>query len=203
MGIVLFGCDKEDDDNKNDQDGEGAVTEITVKFENASDVSDISKVKLIMPDYTATGGVIVATADFKNGSCTLNLPETVDAKCLRPINGLWGNVTISNNNANISEGVDIIGFNSQDEMISYFYCEKNEGNVFSIVYYAYADSDVNVSGNAIDNKDPNNVGVFSLFLKKGWNAVYEKITETTQNGETSYHTECTSSPIKGLKWVAD
>ena len=188
-------CDKDKD---KDENGGSTVDEITAeKVENAADFSDVKTVKLM--SYDGNESVEIASADFTDGGFTLDLPATVASKY--PITYIFGdqrkdipsNVTVSNKNAKILQGVGSIhGLNSDGEIIAHFHYMKEEGNTVYGTYWTYTDSDVIINGTETFEIDAYSK-IYSLALKKGWNVVYASETETKA--------ELKTTPISGLKWV--
>ena len=205
ISAAFTSCNK-DDDEKGDEtidgtiDGTvgGTIDKITAKVENASELSNVKTVKLMALVISSEESEEIASAEFKNDGFTLNLPATVASKYLYLLAAdMPSTVNVSNKNAKIAN-VSICGFDSAGDPIADFICTKKEGNTEYSMWLLYADSDVSISGTKTDEEE-DEVFVFSLSLKKGWNAVYETYTRTTQGEKIEYK----NSPISGLKWLGN
>jgi len=194
VAAALTSCNKDDD---------GAGDKITAKVENASELSEVKTVKLVAWIVSSEENEEIASADFKNGGFTLNLPATLASKYLYPLaEDMPSTITLSNMNAKMAE-VSIYGYNSAGDRIASFNCSKEDGNTEYGMYWLYTDSNVTISGTETDEYEEYDevyISVFSLSLKKGWTAVYVTYTRTTQGGKTTYKSEYKNSPISGLKW---
>jgi hypothetical protein len=120
----------------------------------------------------STTDKIIATAPYKNGGFTIELPVNFDNSTLLPI-GLYlpTNFIISNKDAKIVSIYEFIIVSDEIEgSIDY---EWEDEYMQSENYYStnfmYADNDVTIEGTYIDEYD---VNIFDLDLKKGWNIVY-------------------------------
>ena len=197
--IIFGGCKKDDDD------GSSSIKEIKAKIENASEFSDVVKVKIRAWDSN-DNEIVLATADFKDDGFTLNLPETVNSSLLQSVgDGAPSSLTISNKNAKIFVFESVIGYNKDDEVIAYFWHGKEEANSGSACMYFYVDSDLKITGTEKDSgTDWEETMVFSLVLKKGWNVVYETWSYTEQGDKEIYKAELRTSPaIGGIKWFGE
>ena len=187
---------------KDDDDG----FKIIGKFDDISQFSDVKKVKAIT-SYGEVDGkkeYVVAEADFKNDGFTINLPATLDAKYLIPIEELIGTstITISNKSANVSTFVTGIGgFNSVNEQIFVFGNAKEDDNTMSAMSWIYADGDVSISGNFTRPGHWDTNFTYSLNLTKGWNVAY--VTEREDDDEEATYYVITSSTVSGLKWFGE
>ena len=185
--------------------GSAAIDKITAKVVNSSELSgNIKTVKFVVwskwpdldyVDYMDSVDYVLATAEFKDGGFTLNLPKEVPSKYLELATQKWdwlgGN--INNKNAKIfyqDRMGQIWGYNSNDKMIASFSCRDVD---YNFVDYIYADSDVNITGKKIYIFEwEYETRIVSLFLKKGWNVVYHV-------GDGLYQ-EIRSSPIINAEW---
>jgi len=145
---------------------------------------------------------VLASAEFKDGGFTLNLPKEVPSQYLQLVTEIWNGtgVTISNKNAKIfyQLGIlDIFGYNSSDKRIASFYCNRRETE--PSMRYIYTDSDVNISGTKTIKHENGDTWMtinktVALALKKGWNVVYCFLGET--------YSEVRSSPaFTDLQWA--
>ena len=213
MCIIFSGCDKDDDKGG----GANTVNQITVKIENASDFSNVAKVKLQVW-FQENGSYQIhdiAEADFINGGFTLKLPETLNAKYLEVFNeeDMPETVVVSNKSAKSFSFGSIYGFNSAgDQIVRFRYENRTESTnteSYAGAQWMYVDSDVNVTGTESgDWKGEENEGVynvtFALTLKKGWNVYYETYTGTRQGNKYTENNAFRSNPApSGLKWVGE
>ena len=173
----------------------GVVTQITAKVDNASQYSNVVKVKLVAAE--SNGCEVLAEAEIKNGGFTLQLPEIVPERFLFPMGEFFSlmfgdELTYSDNNAKVlfhGFNYHFFATNSAGRQISVLLIRPPKDN--STKSYIYADRDVNASGSYdIDNFPI----VLSLDLKRGWN-VYYTIT-TLSPPKIEYRT----SPAIGGNW---
>ena len=198
--------------NKDDDDGGNTATSITAKIDNASEFSDVKKVK-IMAEYYENNTwkeYALAEADFKDGGFTINLPATVDAKYLEPYDEeeMPQEINVSNTNAKTLWIWSVKGFNSADEQIARFWCGKEDSNSDTSMNWLYTDSDVNISGTNTSTEEEDDVVyeftvIYSLVLKKGWNVVYDTYSQTKQGNKYIEKYEAKSSAVSGLKWIGE
>ena len=192
--------------DKDDSDGNGGGLTVSGKVENASQYSDVVKVKAKVWDSKNDEDIEIAEAEFKtDGSFSIKLPEKVDANYLSAWDDedIPSTVTVSNRNAKTSylsfEGVDKNG-----NHVSWLYYGILMGDDDSGAYvdYIYSDSDCSITGTYSDNYygDVRNEA-YALILKKGWNITYASSSKTSDNdGNYIRNSTFSSAPITGLKW---
>ena len=196
--IILGGC--RGDDNVDDDDDDDSVFDrhITAKIENASDFSDVTKVKILAWDNG--NEIVLATADFKDGGFTLNLPERVNSNLLYLIEDYFSMVTISNKNAKWRSIVVIHGYNKDDEYVAFFRLANEQYNSEFYCKYLYVDSYLMITGDQyyFSNGSLALIEVYDISLKKGWNVLHETRSYTE---EGVLQSEFRTSPaIEGMKW---
>lgn len=186
VSTVLTGCNKDDDDN-----GGGAIAgnKLTVTVSGVGDKVD--EVRLY------ADGATLATAEFKNNSFTLELPNPVAAQYLDLLSeDMPDGVTIS---AKDAKGCSIneISAYKDDMFVGEFYYENYDGDNEIDVYFYYMDRDVTITGKY---EDPDYIQQFSnCNLKKGWNYVADIYKGEDSSGKSIY--EMTTSIPSGVKWV--
>lgn len=210
LAVFFVGCSK-DDDGGDDGGGTGNVgsnTQITGKIENASQFSDVKKVKLLADSDDEND--VVVEADFKSdGAFTVNLPKPVAAKHLVRVGEYMGDmtgVTVSNNNAKVLWIFEVWGFDASNERVAYFWFGKENSNTNTALCWFYTDSNVTISGTYTDideEYDEDYSATFALDLKTGWNVVYYTSTRTTQGGRHLIREEVNHKAVSGLKWIAE
>jgi hypothetical protein len=210
--VAICSCDE--DENENGNDG-GALqgNTITVAVENGSDYdAKIDSVKALIvtgegseydPEtnhyYAYWEGHTVAAAAYSNGKFTLKLPETVsdeylDDEFIEELvdfddGELPKGVTASGSELK-GEWVRILAYYAGKEVGEFYYeTEDCEGNLL------YVDRDFSITGSYTEKDE--DVNKYSLFLKKGWNLVYERNTEINDDREEE---ERTTTPAPGVKW---
>jgi len=211
VAAVFTSCGRDNDGDECVEGETGVVTQIIAKVENAAEYNLIDMVAL-RAQISLNQREVLAVADFKNGGFTLQLPETVDEKYLRPISDRWGEgITISNTSAKIFSNAYISGY--KDDALNRSYntleCIKEIETSNSVSLYLkeywYVDSDVNVSGTHTETFQQfiTSNSTVSLVLKKGWNVVYIKYIQSDPRSMgfvTEYKTELRNTAICGLKW---
>ena len=174
-GLTVFsGCNK-DDDSSGSGDGNGGNASKITATNVINSSSRIVTVKA--EDYWYSDYDVIAQAPYKNNGFTLELPATMAAKYLEPIEVEEG-VTVSDRNAKYYELEEFSGFDKDDETIGYFYLgDEDDSNVS----WLYVDRDVTVKGeyNYEDYTEK-----YDVKLKKGWNVVYVIITESYSKGKS-------------------
>jgi len=187
VAAVSTSCNNNGDEDEDENGSEaGVVTQITATVDNASQYSDVVKVKLNVIDSNIGCYLTLAESELKNGGFTLQLPGTVPERFLFPIDEvhfffllllLDDELTYSDNNAKVLDLPYFIGYNSAGRHNSIFEIRSkyNSGTgAGSRKYYIYSDRDVNVSGSGTSPTDggPDFVVSVDLKLKKGWNVYY-------------------------------
>ncbi|GHT25423.1 hypothetical protein FACS189430_12000 [Bacteroidia bacterium] len=198
--VMILGCDKNNDGNE--PGTESAITEIKATVENGASYNDkIDEVRAIIE----TGYDEVSGA-YTNGGFTIKLPETVPAEHLFSPTEYWKNhsemqnigATVTPATTKLTE-IDYFQAYKASVKVGKFEYKKgtgdyyNKGSVTEAVY-VYTDRDAVINGKNITKSTViwNNV-----FLKKGWNIVYQITSYATNSyGDYTY----TNIEQGGLKW---
>jgi len=152
--VTIAGCngalEKNTDNNELSNELESGELYIYAIVKNASQYSNVVKVKLMMENSE------LARGDWKGDGFSIVLPKTVDPNC---IHALINNdreymtiidppstVTISDEDIKVGN-VMFLGVDKDDNVITRFYpiYIDNDGNEQD-AYYTYVDSDVTISG---------------------------------------------------------
>jgi hypothetical protein len=160
---ALCACGDKDEDN-NTTTISGATT---IKVDGGSTL-DIDSVKLNL-------GLVVYSVAYANGEFTLDF-HSVDDKYLGEVTrGLPSGVTASNANVKVDDAY-IPAYKSGIEVGSFYHGTADwEG------FPMYANGDVNITGTGTNE---GHTTKFNVKLKKGWNIMYTKDTETTYEATT-------------------
>jgi len=202
--LLSVGCNDKDDEN-----GNGIPIDpnkITASIPNASVFSEVVKVKITVcwnHDNECEIKETLAEATFNNGNFTIELTETVNTNFLHADFAVPPpTLTVSNTNAQLLWIDGITGYNMEGKAIADFWFEKVNSNSFSHVTWVYVDRDLNISGSSTYEEGSNyeEIIVYSLVLKKGWNIVYKTETDLVQGGKDIYKTEYSNSVVSGLSW---
>jgi len=220
IAFLFTGCGKEpnnpDDTTPTIKDGK-----LTAKVVNGNDYNSIvSRVVLGVLDYNYEIGernfVEFASGNYANGGFTITLPQTVDNKYLRPFTEMFlgrdddyftiecDDITISDVNAlsSLGNSLNISGFDANGEGFDFLICAKIDNNsMMCSAMPIYVDRDVTITGEySYSYEEHKQTITFSLSLKKGWNMVYAKSTETFTEIGRENRDELSTKAISGLKW---
>ncbi|MDR2927795.1 MAG: hypothetical protein LBV41_06315 [Cytophagaceae bacterium] len=152
-GIFLAGCGNG-----------GSMRTITAEVEGVSGEADAACLYIDVIGNQANSPLV--TTEVKGDRFTLELPETVDTKLLRPVSSIIGGgdgATISDLSAKACEAT-IEGL--KDGSIAGRFCyERDDNALYAETYIFYVDKDVDITGTNEDGTK------YSCNLKKGWNFV--------------------------------
>ena len=214
--MLLFAASSCENFEKPEEDG----FYINAKVENASEYSNVAKVKLMVYNKNIKGYVELTSNDWKGYGFTSVLPTTIDPNYLDALNisGYWINLytpstmTVSNTNVKVlTVSSSFTGVDKDGTIVAFFqpYAIDEKSNVKDF-FYTYVDSDVTISGysegtfTVIATEDYTrpylwkNTTTYSIVWKKGWNVWWiSRAWDTLNATETE---EYSSSPIKELKW---
>jgi hypothetical protein len=200
--VAISSCKKDDDDENNG----GIGNTLTVTVENGSSLNGkIDNVKLEIEYATSNYGLdtyVAASAPYSNGGFTLNLPETVSDTYLIAFDADdLGDAKVSNFNVKTGSAY-LIAYKADDDA-GYFYHGTSDWESMLM----YSTDDVSVTGSYTHSDSwTDSDGVtytetitekYRVYLKKGWNIVYEKYTE---KGNNTYEAEITTTAPSGVKW---
>jgi transposase-like protein len=185
-----------DNDNDDDDDDENSIPNIlTVVVENGNSYNElIDVVKLEIRDNSPEERHTLASAEYKNGGFALTLPDSVNSQDLKSYDDYPASVTISNRN--VKTGKPDLSAYKSDSHTGYF--EHKSGDWEGSL--VYADGDVSVNGTKTEESTTYTyTSKYSMNLKKGWNIVYSKETESGTTYIT-YIYEATTTEPAGAKW---
>ena len=130
---------------------------IFVKVENASEYSNVVKVKLIIFDFLEK--IELASGEWEGDGFKIVLPETINPNYLNSLigtNGLLPSTLIDpastltiigNKNAKVVRDAYLWGYDISGNRVCNFHCYDNAYPYWGAVHYLiYTDSDVNISG---------------------------------------------------------
>jgi hypothetical protein len=200
--VALSSCSKDDDD-ENGKSGSIPDNTITATVENGNSYnSQIDIVKAEIWDYSTGESHVLASAEYKDGGFKLVLPASVGSQYLELLDeeDIPAGITVSNKNVKSASVYELDAYKSGDRA-GWLYNETGnwEGSLM------YVDGDVTVTGTETDTdswEDSEGTHTetwiiqYSVNLKKGWNMVYIKETESG-NTETI---EVTTTAPAGAKW---
>jgi hypothetical protein len=187
VSVVLVSCDKEDDGPSTPF----SIIEATVvNGETYNSKIDVAKVSLNATE--------IASGKYEKGGFKITLPETLPAQYLKNLtDGAPQGIKISDTNAKIAV-FETIGAYKDGQRVGTF--EYYSTSVQA--WFMYADRDANVTGSETKNSDDwKNIETYNMSLKKGWNTIYSKSTESEST--KTYTTEVTTKAPSELKWYFD
>ena len=109
-------------------------------------------------DFNGSEGDVIATADFINGSFTMELPATVSDEFLKKFNNKYGK--ISNQNAKLACVTFFKAYDKEGVHVGYLEYISNKKYWYP-AYFWYTDSDITLTYRS------------DFSLKRGWNIQYE------------------------------
>jgi hypothetical protein len=150
------------------------------------------KAIIFYDDYSKK--IEITSVTYDNGEFTLKLPATVNDTYLGPLNligtiSLPAGLMISNPDVKATNGVGIYAYNASGEKIGEFYYYDSVSGWYSEL--EYSNGDVSITG-----ADDGEVEKYSIYLKKGWNWIYDK--DNIINGKEVY--EATTKTPDNMKW---
>ena len=186
-------CSKDNNSKKDDPGGGGGALQINATVVDGNEYN--GKVTTVKAWMGIDGNeYVAASGKYANGGFKLTLPETVPAKYLDDISGVFDEDfegTISDKKAKIGGFGAIIAYDSQDRDIGDFSQEDYEND--SWVGYMYVDRDVTVKGSLSYYDDYEYwTERFDFSFTKGWNIFYgiekgnEVIISTKKPAGTNY-----------------
>ena len=204
LAVTFAGCNKDDDKG----DGSSVVSgnKITVTVAGVGDKVDNVRVELYYEyydseyDYESYDYEVIAEAEFKNNTFTVELPATLDSKFLHSITEDYEGegVNISNPDAKISDELDFEAYKGSN-YVGYFYYENYEGDNQTDVWIVYADRDVSITG-TYSYEYSSYTQRYNVNLKKGWNYVSDVLISGNKEEGNYIYEESTSIPA-GVKWI--
>ena len=221
--------------------GTGRISPLfEAKVANASEFSNVVAVKLTVFDRfdtTMWGNgnlsiterrVEISRGDWKDGSFTIELPQTLAPNHLRPLVGDRGAnhptnmrgvaqtaVDISNGDVRIVDAL-FVGIDKNGNAIATFSPIRSErdrhGQTEVSAFFTYVDSDVTIAGYRIFGFHVQSMPGFPAWLEEtitysvkwenGWNVWYRSTHSTVDNDRGMFiaSTQWSTTPIYGLKW---
>ena len=172
---VFNSCNK--DDNNNSSSGGNASKITATNIINGS--TRIVSVKAIAYGYDWNEEAI-AQAPYKDNGFALELPAVLPDKYLELAPDDFPSwATISDDNAKVYELADIFAYNESEDEIGCFLLIQATLVSEYVTFWYYADRDITIKG---EDKDIygyyENIDKYDLKLKKGWNVVYFRYTES-------------------------
>jgi hypothetical protein len=209
--VAISSCSK--DENDDDENGGNIGNTITATVENGSSYNEKINAAKVEFEYQRDDGkwdyYVAATAPYSNSSFTLQLPENVSDTYLKTFddddddNEFPEGVTVSNRN--VKRGQALIGAYKGDHRVGYFYFATGITDMDWSSNLIYANGDVNITGSHTEtyNRDSNGVthvetyiDRYNVYIKKGWNMVYE----TWKESGNTYEHETTTTAFSSGKW---
>lgn len=210
--IVLSSCSKNSDDNTTPN----TPNTIKVSVENGASYSgtiDQARISYYKPNSSGTGNTNteLQSVPYNNGVFSFTLPASIELTASDVVDlspDLSTDEVLVQNTLKISDAaahvnsIDLYAFKN-DKMVGYFGHQLTDGKKQYSDAYLYADRDVTITGTLSTKYTPtaelNNL-TYNLSLKKGWNLVYNILTETG-----SYYgldeTYTSTAPGVTLKWI--
>ena len=216
VSVVITSCDKGDNVpatsivNNNisvtvsDVDPEVTNVKLLVNSEINIDWFWDEEAGKIIGTTTSVTGEEIASGSFINGKLSMNLPATVDSKCLTPMYDdmeVPAGVSMSNNNVEGTGGVFLVGYDKDENVSGLFFYGKLDEKTRQIIMAAliYVDNDVIITGTYSNNDEIiKSTITYDCNFKKGWNFMYVLISG---DGEGRLIGRTTTENPGGLKWV--
>ena len=202
---VFYACKKESDDGNI---GGNASKIIATGVINSSTQIATVKAEVDWETNSDYGSDVIAQAQYQNTGFTLELPATLPAKYLEPLFGeedFPHDVTVSDRTVK-GTGVEIGAYDINENNIGGFYLidGANEDEPDG-VNWVYVDKNVTIKGEEREIDEEENeeyIGKYDMNLKKGWNVVYGKWTESHSNstGRDVYAYTLTSKKPSGANY---
>ncbi|MDR2026337.1 MAG: hypothetical protein LBQ01_02105 [Prevotellaceae bacterium] len=163
---------------------------LTVAVENGGRYNSlIDAVKLEIDDVALT------SADYTNGGFTITLPESLNNWYLESFGYIPSGITVSDSRVKV--GYAYLEAYKSNSNVGLFYrgTEEWEGELM------YVDGDLSITGAYTDTEEYSGVTYmatekYNMHLKKGWNIIYGKVTESGN----SYTVDITTTVPSGAKW---
>lgn len=196
--LSMTACEK----NDSNEIATSHVAEINAVVTDGSEYNDmVSVVKLLV------NGVEIARSDYRNGSFSIKLPESIDSD-LKPFAAdIPPQYKVSNRNT-LFANATLAAYNENDERVGRFnyLCYElviDNGEPYYVIAYEsglnYLDSDVTVTGTHTEvGEYTTTTSSLSLNLKKGWNFIYSSGFRPSSKGY--YTNTMTTAEPKGMQW---
>jgi len=196
---IFTGCSKDED--------EGSSVSINATVEDGTSyATSIDDVKAVIVDGDSIISV-VASSNYTNGSFSLTLPKSLDAKYLSAMDEeMPEGIKVSNLKVN-GCGINFCGYKS-GEIVGTFQngrMDNGIGMLTLVESYIFVDGDVTISGGNSETADlmgmPFKVETnYNLTLKKGWNLVYMEMIPTITETDLAMAINFSNTQVDGMKW---
>ena len=216
LSAALTSCDKNDDAPATsivNNNISVTVSDVDAEVENVKLLTDCTidvdwvwdeENRKIVGTTTSVTGEEIARGVFSGGRLTMNLPETVENRYLKPMYDnmeVPDGVLMSNHNVKGTGGVFLVGYDKDNKETGLFFYGKFDEDAEQIIMAAlvYVDNDVIITGSYSNNDDMIKTTVsYDCNLKKGWNFMYVLLSG---DGEGRLTGRTTTENPGGLKWV--
>lgn len=177
--IVFSGCEKDDDDSKEEDASLVVASNVELSSTNIATVDAV--VWKEFDSNPTTKQHIIATEKYMDKGFKMQLPKSLEPKLLSLLsNDIPDNITISDKTAQYTEISFEVSDKNNLQIGELFKADNFEAD--NMMFYLYVDKNVTIKGEAMyyDEDSPEEVVVskYDLKLKKGWNYVYTSITES-------------------------
>lgn len=217
LSLGLAACnDKEKDNGKDDGGVSNVISGRVMGLPAGSDYKIVAKAdNATTGDEEEIGSAVVAD----NGSFTLTLPETLDAKYLEPYTEFWDTktgITVSDKSAKIAIMYFELQYTDEDEdeeSDDLFYTDfdlEAPTTTGRIASFVYSDRQFTMKGNGIIDFDIPTIGVIEektdcdVSLVKGWNWTTIELTFEIEEEEAVNTTlKLTTKTPTGFQWRPD
>lgn len=198
---VFNSCEKDDD-------FDGGTTDVnTSKITATNVINGTTKIKTVkalaywVSDDEDNGIDTIAQAPYQNNGFTLELPATLGAKYLEPLNEVdLEGFFVSDRNFKSHILYGLIGYNEEDDKIGHFFLEEENDDSEHYTFWIYVDRDVTIKGE-YNEVDDGYIIKYDLSLKKGWNIVYHSQTESYENGRDLYSYTISNNKPSGVNYT--
>ncbi|GHT41882.1 hypothetical protein AGMMS49965_12410 [Bacteroidia bacterium] len=211
-GLLFAGCNKEDDDvvEGGSSPFDGVIVATNIVDAPSNSQVDVVKAFVRYADDDGEYGYReyeIASAPYKDGGFTLTLPATIPDQYLYYVGDTFGSpeIIISDMNAKLAaiSNKEVDAFKDGNHVGSFAHSysreEKpgylSEGDESVAVIYIYVDRNVSITKTETTT---NGTSKIELFLKRGWNIVWE-IEHYAANTSSESLTTSTG-PSSRLKW---
>jgi hypothetical protein len=214
--IALSSCKKDDsNDNTDESDSSIKNNTVTAVVENGNSYNDlVATVKLEIYDDAGGDKSELANAEYKDGGFTITLPSNLGSQYLVALDDYFSDNIVSNNNVKglapyLDVYIKLVAYNESGHKVGYLYYGTQDWKGD----FSYMDNDVSVSGSSESmswvsisgssgsySEQWTKTKNYSMNLKKGWNRVYTKTTETKSETNNIGLYEYSSTSPANAKW---
>jgi len=147
---------------------------------------------------------VIAIGEWSDGGFTITLPAILNNRFLFSIGDVFDDhgLMVSDRDARVSEPVYFYAVNANfdpnnlddDGIVGSFWYALESQNLSADVFFVFADRNVTITGTIA--LGANDRALYSIFLERGWNKIYEIDRRTA----TGWDYVSTTEPISGLNW---